>query len=86
VADGYVYGDFQYAIDSHDESFLRRGVMSCYKPAPDDAFVDDQAADLSKDDWLLLLESGDTGSEAIGGGADTGMQQAGDGGVRFRAE
>jgi FAD/FMN-containing dehydrogenase len=56
VADGCVYGDFQYAIDSRDESFLRRGVMSCYKPAPDDAVVDDQAADLSKNDWLLLLE------------------------------
>ena len=56
VADGYVYGDFQYAIDSRDESFLRRGVMSCYRPVPDDAVVDDEAVNLSKNDWLLLLE------------------------------
>jgi FAD/FMN-containing dehydrogenase len=32
VADGCLYGDFQYAIDSRDQSFLRRGVMSCYRP------------------------------------------------------
>ena len=42
IADGCVYGDFQYAIDPHDESFLRRGVMSCYRPAPADAVVDER--------------------------------------------
>ena len=31
-------------IDSRDDSFLRRGVMSCYRPAPDDAVVCDEAA------------------------------------------
>ena len=56
VADGCVYGDFQYAIDARDESFLRRGVMACYRPAPDDAAVDDEAENLTRDDWLLLLE------------------------------
>jgi FAD/FMN-containing dehydrogenase len=56
VADGCVYGDFQYAIDPLDDSFLRRGVMSCYQPMPDDAVVDDETENLSKDDWLLLLE------------------------------
>ena len=56
VADGCVYGDFQYAIDPRDESFLRRGVMSCYRPAPDDAVVDGEAAGLSRGDWLALLE------------------------------
>ena len=56
VADGCIYGDFQYAIDSRDESFLRRGVMSCYQPAPEDAVVSDEANNLAKNDWLLLLE------------------------------
>ena len=32
VADGFVYGDFQYAIDPAGDDFLRRGVFSCYRP------------------------------------------------------
>jgi FAD/FMN-containing dehydrogenase len=48
--------DFQYAIDPHDDSFLRRGVMACYRPAPDDAAVDDGAQNLTREDWLRLLE------------------------------
>src|SRR5215471_10245608 len=34
IADGYQYGDFQFATDSNRESFLRRGVFSCYLPVP----------------------------------------------------
>jgi FAD/FMN-containing dehydrogenase len=56
VADGCIYGDFQYAIDPHDDSFLRRGVMACYRPAPDDAAVDEGAQNLTREDWLRLLE------------------------------
>jgi FAD/FMN-containing dehydrogenase len=56
VAEGCVYGDFQYAIDSRDDSFLRRGVMACYRTAPDGAAVDDDTENLTKEDWLLLLE------------------------------
>ncbi len=56
VADGCVYGDFQYAIDSRDDSFLRRGVMACYRPAPYDAAVDDETENLTREDWLQLLE------------------------------
>src|SRR6185295_16963256 len=32
IADGYLYGDFQFATDSKRDSFLRRGVFSCYQP------------------------------------------------------
>jgi len=56
VADGCVYGDFQYAIDPQHKSFLRDGVMSCYIPVPDDTATSDETDGLSKDDWLLLLE------------------------------
>lgn len=56
VAEGCVYGDFQYAIDPRDDSFLRRGVMACYQPAPDDAPVDDDSQNLTRDNWLHLLE------------------------------
>jgi FAD/FMN-containing dehydrogenase len=55
VAEGCVYGDFQYAIDPTDASFLRRGVLACYEPVSDDAAVSDESADLSHDDWLGLL-------------------------------
>lgn len=32
IADGYLYGDFQYATDRNRDSFMRRGVFSCYRP------------------------------------------------------
>src|SRR5207248_4384636 len=32
IADGYLYGDFQFATDSRRDSFLGRGVFSCYRP------------------------------------------------------
>ena len=34
IRDGYLYGDFQFATDSGRESFLARGVFSCYQPVP----------------------------------------------------
>jgi FAD/FMN-containing dehydrogenase len=55
IDQGCLYGDFQYAIDPSDDSFLRRGVMACYQPAPDDAPIDTTDAGLSKDTWLELL-------------------------------
>lgn len=55
IADGCIYGDFQYAIDPADDSFLRRGVFACYRPAPDHAAVSDESADLSQENWLRLL-------------------------------
>ncbi len=53
-AEGFLYGDFQFAIDPASDDFLREGVFSCHRPA-------DQAAPLSTvptpspDDWLALL-------------------------------
>lgn len=55
VASGCVYGDFQYAIDPMDDSFLRRGVFACYAPAPPNAAEPDAAADLSQNDWGRLF-------------------------------
>lgn len=54
VEEGCRYGDFQFAIDATDDSFLRRGVLACYKPAPTDAKQHD-AADLPAATWLQLL-------------------------------
>ncbi|NDZ16763.1 hypothetical protein C7T35_38865 [Variovorax sp. WS11] len=54
--EGCLYGDFQFAIDAHDDHFLRRGVLACYKPAQAAGAREDAAADLSADAWLKLLE------------------------------
>ena len=55
IADGFLYGDFQFAIDPAGEAFLRRGVFSCYRPvADDDPIPPDQRA-LTRDDWSRLL-------------------------------
>ena len=52
--EGCVYGDFQFAIDTADPRFLRRGVFACYRPvAADDE--EETPADLPKDTWLELL-------------------------------
>ena len=53
AGEGCEYGDFQYAIDATDDSFLRRGVCACYQPT--DSQISDASADLSEDDWGRLL-------------------------------
>jgi len=56
VAQGCVYGDFQFVIDASDDAFLQRGVFACYRPAGSDEPAIDAAADLSPDAWLALLK------------------------------
>lgn len=56
VNDGCVYGDFQYAIDETDPSFLRRGVFACYQPAPVDSPDPAADADLPRTAWVELLK------------------------------
>jgi len=55
IADGFIYGDFQFAIDSASPEFLRRGVFSCYKPVPDDTPMPATQAELKPEDWMRLL-------------------------------
>ncbi len=55
VDEGCRYGDFQFAIDANDDSFLRRGVLACYRPVADSATQHD-AADLPPETWLQLLK------------------------------
>jgi FAD/FMN-containing dehydrogenase len=56
IREGYLYGDFQFAIDPGSEDFLRTGVFSCYRPVhrqeprPGDQRV------LSPEDWRRLIE------------------------------
>ncbi len=58
MADGYLYGDFQFAIDPDGDDFLREGVFSCYRPVdPETPMVAGQRA-LSTEDWQALLYLG----------------------------
>jgi len=54
VRDGFEYGDFQFAIDANDESFLSRGVLSCYQPVAADTPLTENPIHFSPQDWLSL--------------------------------
>jgi FAD/FMN-containing dehydrogenase len=58
IRDGYLFGDFQYSTDLDSESLLRQGVFSCYRPVADDTPIRDTQAELSRDNWLDLLQAG----------------------------
>lgn len=51
---GYVYGDFQFAIDPASTNFLQRGVFSCYCPVTDSSEIREEHA-LSDEQWQQLL-------------------------------
>jgi FAD/FMN-containing dehydrogenase len=55
IAAGFVYGDFQFAIDPADDDFLRRGVFSCYRPVDDDRPIPAGQRALTIDDWHRLI-------------------------------
>ena len=55
IADGYEFGDFQFALDPRSGDFLRRGIFSCYEPASHDTPVPEHQRALSASDWKKLL-------------------------------
>lgn len=55
---GFVYGDFQFSTDETSDTFLKRGVFSCYRPVPDDAPMPEAQRQLSEEDWARLLYYG----------------------------
>ena len=62
IAEGFLYGDFQFAIDPTGPDFLRRGVFSCYR-AVDAAPIPEGQRALTREDWqhLLYLTHADKG-------------------------
>jgi FAD/FMN-containing dehydrogenase len=54
IRDGYLYGDFQFATDSTRDSFLRRGVFSCYRPVPAETPLTVNPTRFHPDDWARL--------------------------------
>lgn len=55
IADGFKYGDFQFAIDNSSPDFLRRGIFSCYKPVSEEREIPAEQRALSEDSWRDLL-------------------------------
>jgi len=55
IRDGYTYGDFQFAIDSKSNDYLRRGIFSCYQPVPDDTSMPARRRKLAVQDWKDML-------------------------------
>jgi len=55
IRDGYLYGDFQYAIDETSGDFLSRGVFSCYRPVDDARPMPSLQHELSEGEWTELL-------------------------------
>jgi FAD/FMN-containing dehydrogenase len=54
IQDGYLYGDYQFATDSRRDSFLRRGVFSCYRPVPLETPLTENPTRFNPEDWAKL--------------------------------
>lgn len=55
IADGFQYGDFQFAIEHASEDFLHKGVFSCYRPVPMDTPIPPAEKQLTDENWRQLL-------------------------------
>jgi FAD/FMN-containing dehydrogenase len=55
IAEGYLYGDFQFATDPSSDDFLRRGVFSCYRPVEHDGPLPTGQRGLAREDWTRLI-------------------------------
>ena len=55
IADGYLYGDLQFDIDPGSESFLTRGVFSCYRPVDDKTPMPEGQRELRPEEWSDLF-------------------------------
>ena len=55
IADGFLYGDLQFAIDPRSDDFLRKGVFSCYQPIDHDALMPSAQRELQPQEWMDLF-------------------------------
>jgi FAD/FMN-containing dehydrogenase len=55
IADGSLYGDFQYMSDANSPGFLRRGVFSRYRPVSDHSPIPESQKELSAENWRQLI-------------------------------
>jgi FAD/FMN-containing dehydrogenase len=55
IAEGFLYGNFQYATDESSDDFLRKGIFSCHRPADESKLVRDRQPEPSEGRWRELL-------------------------------
>ena len=56
LQEGFLYGDFQYKTDGDAKDFMQIGVLSAYKPIPDNTLMPTVRKALTRDNWYGLLE------------------------------
>jgi FAD/FMN-containing dehydrogenase len=64
IAEGHLYGDFQFATAPESPEFLRTGVLSTYRPADPERIIPREQRRLSQLEWneLLALAHRDKGT------------------------
>ena len=55
IRNGFLYGDFQFAIDQGSDDFLHKGVFSCYRPVDATTPMPEHVKELSDESWRVLL-------------------------------
>lgn len=55
IRSGFLYGDFQFAIDPASDDFLHKGVFSCYRPVDPSTPMPTEEKSLSDESWRTLL-------------------------------
>ena len=62
MAQGYLYGDCQFSTDVDSDSFLKKGVFSCYQALPPEAAMPAEVKELGEAQWreLYYLSHADT--------------------------
>lgn len=61
IAQGFLYGDFQYATDMNSNGFLSTGVFSCYRPVDAEIPIPERQKELSTRDLKELIHLAHTG-------------------------
>jgi len=65
IAEGCLFGDFQFAIDETSSDFLNRGVLSCYKPVDPSRVMPKSRNELGKQDWVELIDLAHSDREKV---------------------
>ena len=55
IREGFLYGDFQFAIDPQSDDFLKKGVFSCYEPVAQETPMPEVSRQLDEKDWSQLV-------------------------------
>src|SRR5688572_24965372 len=55
IQEGFLYGDFQFAIDPKSDDFMKRGIYSLYRPVNRTVESDGDLREMKGDDWYRLL-------------------------------